>query len=226
MQSWELVQQKRNSVLIGIIIAPPVMVSLDWAFAFAALEKPPQWIPMRMTGLPYGEGRTQIAAECLNRGYEYVFYLDTDVIPPPNTLTRLLSHRLPIVSGLYHQKFPTWTGMDVKFLPCMFNEGRDAQGNTSRVEIPFQYGQLVEAHFIPAGCLLVHRSVFERFLAAGIKRFFQWTMTADEPSGLSEDFWFSRTAWQLGYKCTVDTGIQCLHETEGKVDVRGLSAKI
>lgn len=225
--SWEIAQQRQNSVLIAILLAPPLMVSIDWALSFAALEKPPLHDIIRLSGMPFGEARTQGAYECLKRGHEYLFFLDADILAPPNTLTRLLSHRLPVCSALYMQKFPTWTGQEVKYMPCMFREGRDAQGNSVRVEVAdFQYGQMVEAHFVPAGCLLVHRSVFDRFLAAGIKRPFQWTLTADDPHGVSEDFFFSKTCWNLGYKVLVDSGLQCIHEAQAKVDMRGISPKI
>ena len=227
MHIWDQLHQRSNSTLIAVLIAPPLMVSIDWAFAFAALEKPPLNDLLRISGVPFGEGRTQAAYECINRGHEWLFFLDADNIAPAHTITRLMSHRLPIVSALYHQKFPTWTGTEVKYMPCMFNEGRDAQGNPVRVEIAdFQYGQLVEAAYVPAGCLLIHRSVFDRFLAAGIKRFFRWTLTADNPQGRSEDFEFSAQARALGIKSHVDTGLQVIHEAQAKVDVRGISAKI
>lgn len=227
VHSWELVSQRQQSCLIAMLLAPPLMVSIDWALAFAALEKPLIHDQIRLSGLPFGEARTQAAYECLNRGHEWLFFLDTDILAPANTLARLLSHRLPIVSALYHQKFPTWTGTEVKYMPCMFREGRDAQGNPVRVEVvDFQYGQMVECDFAPAGCILIHRSVFERFLAAGIKRFYTWTLTADEPKGMSEDFFFTKTARSLGYKVMVDTGIQLIHEAQAKVDVRGISPKI
>jgi hypothetical protein len=227
MQSWELVQQKRDSVLIATLLAPPLMVSIEWAYAFAALVKPPISEVMRISGVPFDVGRTQAAHQCLGSGYEWLFFLDGDVIPPPNTLIQLLSHRLPVCSALYHQKFPTWTGSNVKYMPCIFNEGKDKEGNPTRLEITdYKNGELVQAHFVPAGCLLVHRSVFEKFLAEGIKRMFNWTMNIEDMHGLSEDFWFSRKCWELGYKVMVDTGITCIHETIAKVDEKGLSSKI
>ena len=226
MHSWDLVQQKQSRVLISILLAPPLMVSIDWALAFAALEKPLAHDQMRVSGLPFGEARTQAAYQCLNGGYEWLFFLDCDVLPLPNTLTQLLSHRLPICSALYHQKFPTWTGMEAKYMPCIFNEGRDAQGNPTRTEVNFQYGQLVEVAYVPAGALLIHRSVFERFLAAGIKRFFLWSLTADNPQGRSEDFEFSAQARALGYKIFCDTGLQLIHEGQSKIDIRGIAPKI
>lgn len=224
--SWELVQQRQNRVLIATVIAPPLAVSIDWAFAFNNLEKPPGYDVMRISGLPFGEARTQAAYQCLNTGLEWLFFLDADVIPTPNTLTQLLSHRLPIVSALYHQKFPTWTGTEVKYMPCVFNEGRDAQGNQTRTEVNFQYGQMVEVAYAPAGVILIHRSVFERFLAAGIKRFFVWSLTADNPQGRSEDYEWCSQARALGFKIMVDTGLQCIHESQSKVDIRGISPKI
>lgn len=226
MHSWELLQQRQNKVLIAMLLAPPLMVSIDWALAFAALEKPPIHDQMRLTGLPWGEARTQAAYQCLNGGYEFLFFLDCDVIPPANALTKLLSHRLPIVSGLYHQKFPSWNGSEVKYMPCVFNEGTDAQGNPSRTEANFQYGQLIEAHYAPAGCCLIHRSVFERMLAAGIKRFYLWTLTAEDQHGRSEDFQFCTHARSVGYKIMVDTSIVAVHETQATIDARGLKVKV
>lgn len=227
MHSWDLVQQQQNRLLIATLI-PPGGVSIDWALAFAALEKPPIWDFMRLQGLPFGEARTQAAYQCLNAGHQWLMFIDSDLLLPPQTITRLMSHRLPIVSALYFQRFPTWTGTEALYLPCLFNEGIDPQGNPTRVAITdFQYGQLIEAAYVPAGALLVHRSVFERMLAAGIKRFFEWTLHADNPqSGRSEDFeWCSRVR-SVGFKCFCDTGIQAIHETPAKVDTRGLSIKL
>ena len=226
--SWELVQRQQNRVLIAILLSPPLMVSIDWALAFDNLERPEHTI-MRLSGLPFGEARTQAAYQCLNGGFQWLFFLDADVIPPPSALTQLLSYRLPICSGLYHQRFPTWTGEELKYLPCIFNEGIDANNNLVRTEVrDFQYGQLLEVHYVPGGCLLVHRSVFETMLASGIKRFFEWSLHVDIPEGQgrSEDFEFCARARSIGIKVMAATGIQCIHEVPAKVGIKGLSAKI
>jgi len=227
-QSWDLLTQQQNRTLVAILLSPPLMVSIDWALAFDKLERPADHTIMRLSGLPFGEARTQAAYQCLHGGFQWLFFIDADVISPPNGLTRLLSHRLPIVSGLYHQRFPTWTGEELKYLPCIFNEGRDAAGNLVRTEVrDFQYGQIVEVHYVPGGCLLIHRSVFERMLAAGIKRFFEWSLHADAPAsaGRSEDFEFCARARSIGIKVMADTMVQCIHEVPAKVDLKGLSAK-
>ena len=227
--SWEIVQQKANSCLISIL-APPGGASVDWALSFSNMEKPPIWDVMRLSGLPWGEARTQAAYQMLNGAYQWLFFLDCDILTPKDTIPRLMSHHLPIVSGLYHQRFPTWLGTSGDYLPVMFNEVAGADGVIAKQPITeFTPGSLVEAAYVPAGCLLIHRSVFERFIANGIKRIFEWTLhQAAEPpgSGRSEDFEFSARARALGYKCIVDTSIICTHETNAQVTAKGLQPKI
>lgn len=229
MFSWEIAQQRVNSCLIAIVV-PPFGVSVDWALSFSNMDKPSIWDVMRLSGLPWDVARTQAANQCLNGGYQWLFQIDADILAPKETIPRLISHRLPIVSGLYHQRFPTWTGLEAAYLPCMFNETADAEGKVGKQPITeFKPGSLVEAAYVPGGCLLIHRTVFERFLAHGIKRYFEWTLQADsEPpgSGRSEDFEFCLRARALGYKCMVDTSIVCQHETGAKVTEKGLQPKI
>lgn len=183
--SWETAQARQQSCLIAVLVPPAGVSSLDWGLSWGNMDKPPIWDVMRLSGLPFGEARTQAAIQCLNGGYQWLFFLDCDILAPKDTIPRLMSHRLPIVSGLYHQRFPTWTGISGEYLPCMFNEVPNAQGQLQKQTIiDFKPGSLVEAAYVPAGCLLIHRSVFERFLAAGIKRIFEWTLTAaSEPPG-------------------------------------------
>ena len=224
--SWEIARARQESVLIGIL-ATPGGTSVEWGLSFSNMEKPQLQDVMVTRGLPFGEARTQMAYQCLNAGYQWLFQLDCDLLCPKETIPCLMSHRLPIVSGLYYQRFATWTGVVGEYLPCMFRESVDAQGNTGKQPITdFRPGSLVEAAYVPTGCLLIHRSVFERFLAAGIKRIFEWTLHQDNPAGRSEDFEFCARARALGYKSLVDTSIVATHETGAQVGPKGLIPKL
>jgi len=224
--SWEIVQQKAESTLIGIL-SPPGGVSVDWALSFNNMVKPQLFDVIRISGLPFGEARTQMAYQCINGGYQWLFMLDADILAPKDTIPRLMSHRLPIVSGLYFQRFPTWLGTSGEYLPVMFNEAPDAEGTVTKQPITeFTPGSLIEAAYVPAGCLLIHRSVFERMLQAEIKRFFEWSMTVDNPAGRSEDFEWSARVRTLGFKCIVDTSVICTHETAAQVTAKGLQPKL
>jgi len=227
--SWQIISERQQSCLISML-APPGGVSIDFALSWGNMQKPQIWDCMRLSGLPWDISRTQAAIQCLNGGYQFLFFLDCDILAPKDTIPRLMSHRLPIVSGLYHQRFPTWTGVTADYLPCMFNEAVGADGKlTKQAIVDYRPGSLVEAAYVPGGCLLIHRSVFERMTQAGIKRYFEWTLQVDsEPpgSGRSEDFEFCAKARSLGFKCFCDTSIVCTHETGAQVGVKGLLPKL
>jgi len=184
---------------------------------------------MSLSGLPWDVARTPAAIQCLNGGYQFLFQLDSDVLVPKDPIPRLLSPRLPIVSGLYHQRFPTWSGVTADYLPCMFNEAEVDGKLTKQAIVDYKPGSLVEAAYIPGGCLLIHRSVFEQMIKTGIKRFFEWTLQVDaEPpgSGRSEDFEFCAKARSIGFKCFCDTSIIATHETGAQVGVKGLLPRL
>lgn len=200
--SWEIKQNQK--VLIGILHVE--IVSMAWALGYDKLIKPGPVLPV--TGSPFDHSRNTICAAALHAGLEYVFMLDSDVIPPPDAILRLLNHRQPIISGTYHRRSPPHG------LPVMQNEH-------GWMNVPPNSG-IVEAHLVGAGCLLIHRSVLEKLPpldARRGKRWFDWRgdMAAfGEPripptEGLSEDFSFCRHARQHGYRVLVDTGVQCRH---------------
>ncbi len=225
--SWEINQARLLSTLVAVC-EPPIGVSLDWSLSFKYLEMPPMWDFMRLSGLPWGEARTQAAMQCLSGGYSWLFFIDADIILPKDALMKMLSRNLPIISGLYYQRFPTWNGITAEYLPCMFNEVIDANKVPTKQPITeWAPGSLLEVAYVPAGMLLVHRSVFERFIQAGVKRVFEWTLHADNPSaGRSEDFEFAARARQLGFKCVVDTSVIGTHETPGRITPKGFLPKI
>ncbi|GAJ15740.1 unnamed protein product, partial [marine sediment metagenome] len=143
--SWEIAQQRSQSTLIAIV-APPSGISVDWALSFSNMVKPQIFDIIRLSGLPWDIARTQAAIQCLNGGYQFLFQLDADVLAPKDTIPRLIAHRLPIVSGLYHQRFPTWDGITANYMPCMFNEAVGADGKlTKQAIVDYKPGSLVEA---------------------------------------------------------------------------------
>lgn len=226
MWCWESLGKPPDKLLVATLV-PARGASIDWAVMFKNLKTPEPWDYVQLKGMPFGEARTHAALVALNQGSQWLFFLDSDVLVPPETILKFINYRVPIVSVVYPQRFPVWTGAEAVYQPCMFMEGRDGAGNETRVPVTdFQYGQILEVHYAPAGAMLIHRSVFERMLAGGIKRFFEWTMTADNPHGRSEDFDFCQKARSVGFKILVDTGVQAVHETEASISVRGVQVKI
>lgn len=48
--------------------------------------------------------REKIAELCLEQGFDYIWWLDDDMVFPPDTLTRLMAHKKPVVSALAYQR--------------------------------------------------------------------------------------------------------------------------
>lgn len=174
-------------------------VTLEWALAFRNLQINLPSVFTTSRGTPIDMARNEIVRSAQEHEVEWLFFLDTDVICPPDTIQRLMAHNLPIVSGLYYTRAPP-------IEPAVWKEvdgGKQA--------IPFTPGQMVEADFIGAGCLLIHMSVFDHI----DKPYFEWTLSFEDPNdhgkGKSEDFYWCKKVRERGYKIYVDTSVQCRH---------------
>lgn len=220
MFSWEINNRPPDNVIVASLW-PREGATGDWCAMWKNLKLPDQNKWMRLMGMPFGEARTVAAYTTLNDGFQWLFFLDSDVLVPGDTVLRFINYRLPIVAALYPQRYPTFDGMKAVYKPCMFNEGRDDQGNSTLAEITdFQYGQVLEVAYAPAGAMLIHRNVFEKLVQAGIKDFYEWTMRPiTNPHGRSEDFDFCQKVRRIGYKIFVDTGVQASHEVSAQVSV-------
>lgn len=168
--------------------------------------------PVGITGKPFDHARNTACQLALENGFEWLFFLDSDVLAPPDAILRLRNHRLPIVSGMYCRRSPPHA------VPVMIKNGN---WFTS-----FTPGEVVEVDLVGAGCLLIHRTVLEKFHPidpARNKRWFDWRvdMAGLVPPGeaLSEDFSFNHFARKQGWKILVDTGVRCKHVGLAEADL-------
>ncbi len=204
--SWEI--RERRKVLAYTLHTDTTTVA--WGFGLRNLQIPGDMIAL--AGMPFDHARNTAAQECLRRGYEWLFSLDSDVIPPNAAILRLLQHRLPIVSGLYHRRSPPCS------VPVMMMNGTWL--------VDYERGSLIEVEFVGAGCLLVHRSVVERFFQNPQRPgypMFDWrvNMQGVLPPGecLSEDYTMSKYAREkFGIKTKVDTSIRRRHVDYSEYD--------
>lgn len=194
--SWEIQQQQ--SVLVNILHTDVTTVA--WAFGLRNLQIPGGLMPL--AGMPYDHARNVACQVTLDRGAEWLFFLDSDVIPPHDAILRLMSRQQPIISGVYCRRSPPVA------IPVMMRGG---QWVTS-----YPANSIIEVDVVGAGCLLIHRSVLERIPPQRPgKRWFDWRvdMKGLMPDGecMSEDFTFCLHCRRNGYKILVDTSVQCKH---------------
>jgi GT2 family glycosyltransferase len=142
---------------------------------------------------------------------DWLLMLDADLVFDLDAFDRLraLAQRIerPIVSGLYYaaeewqQLPPGMTGLR----PLIFDISSD-HVFTSRYE--FQHGEQLQVGGVPTGCLLVHRSVYERLDTSPYPWFFE-QVVGDK--WVSEDLTFCLVAQAAGFPVWVDTGAQFAH---------------
>ena len=216
MSSWERQKVKENRVLLSTISPPDGKVSYQWARSWRELQLPQGSDNLVVQGLPYGVARNFAAKQLLEQGFSYLFFLDSDIILPPNAVMRLLETKLPLIGCYYTQRFPPYE-------PCFYGAKQDEQGKIQKVALTgWNFGDIVPCVFLPGGACLIHRSVFEKMLQAGIKKPYEWTLDIDNPTGISEDFTFSTRALGIGIQPYVHTGIQARHEVLATCGVRGI----
>lgn len=198
--SWEL---NNNKILCAFLHTD--LVSVAWSLGFRNLL-PHEMSILPLTGAPYDHGRNTACKAMLDGGFEYLFFIDSDVIPPRDVIFRLMAHKLPWVSGMYCRRSPPHS------VPVMIKNGT--------WYTDFVPGSLVTVDLVGAGCLLIHRSFLERIPHQRPeigKSFFDWrvdmngmNLPPDLPP-LSEDFTLCVHARKYGIPTVVDTSVQCRH---------------
>jgi len=211
--SWEILAYEKQNPRVLVAILTREIVSSTWAMGFKNLMIPNGTYTF-LSGMPFDHARNTGCQKLLEMGWEYLFFLDDDVICPPDTITRLVSHNLPIVSGLYYRRMPPLT-------PVMLR--KSPQGPQWVTEYP--QNSLVEVDYVGSGCLLIHRSALEALPPLSNRcRWFQWQcdrVDLEMNERTSEDFTFMQHAQKHGFKIFVDTGIQCRHIGLSESSVEG-----
>lgn len=136
----------------------------------------------------------------------HVWFIDSDVILPPYSLSRLLSHKRDHVAGYYNFKAigggqaVVYNGYGTKNWPPTFL-------GEQQVQVKPDSG-LVECDWTGAGCLLLSRRIFEKYD-------FEWSPWIQRNG---EDAWICLCAQkETDQKLLVDTSVYGKHlDEEGK----------
>jgi SAM-dependent methyltransferase len=145
--------------------------------------------------------------EASNSGCSHILFMDVDMNFPPWTLTRLMSHNLPVVTGLYHLK-------STPYSPIMGWSNADGvaingNGRPWKYDYcPLPKNSMVEIHWSGIGCLMVDMDVFNKVYFPPFHD--EWDME----SGMrhkGHDIIFCEAVRKAGYKIFADTSVDVMH---------------
>ena len=136
--------------------------------------------------------REMAAKKCMDDGCEWLLFLDSDMVFPPETIEKLLSHNLPIVSGLcFKRQWPP--------RPTLY---RALDANMDNIANLSSWEPLQKIDAAGCACLLIRREVFEKIPEPWFA-LNEW--------GAAEDISFFCRVKKAGIDAYADTTVKCGH---------------
>lgn len=199
---------KPNKILIGIPLASSVSAEFFRSFLAVVNLMPEegQCVVYTTKWQNIVKARNNIVKEVLKHNFTHLFFMDSDMTFPENTLSRLLQHDKDIVAGLYTVKTPP-------FNSTAFSGGNGTGAWTSIS--PLSGDGLIEVEGIATGCLLVKREVLE---SMAWPWFWYEASPEEKDQMMTEDIYFCLMAKEMGYKIWCDTTLLCGHVGEALVN--------
>ncbi len=135
-----------------------------------------------------------------NPSWRWVCFIDSDMMPAPDAVMRLLALRAPVAAALMFARRP----------PFCHELGR-ASGEVDLTRGPF------EVDWAGAGCLLVRRQVIEALSAP-------WFEYPDTVGRRNDDLVFCEKVRRAGFKIVVDPSVVVGHLGRIEIDLATASA--
>jgi hypothetical protein len=180
---------------------------VQWVYGNKLILFPPQNFS------PVSVARNKCVEEFLKRKYDYIFFVDADTVPPPDAITRLLSHRKKMVSGVTCNLKLCSDGI-LRPAPMVFRYANKRKPKEGFMPILKASG-VEEIIACGMSCCLIHKDVFK-----GIKEpwFEERPYAKYGKTALGEDFDFCEKVIKKGIKIHADFGVKCSHHKQVKID--------
>lgn len=168
------------------------------------------FFPMVTTGSLYIQlNRANCVKQALqHKGWDYLLFLDTDMIFPDIMMERVSGYTDPIVGGVYfRRRYPDYSPIVGNFV----DDGYAYQGLHHDQLIPMlEQPGLYPCDVLGTGCMAIRRDVLEDWPE---DRFpiFSAISREDGSEIVTEDVYFCWQAKQQGIQPLLDTGLCCGH---------------
>lgn len=151
-------------------------------------------------GYDCAKARNNIASLAIERHFDYVLMVDSDIVLPFNALRSMLETPVDICLGVYPRKNTQSGQVEI------FKKGYDNFIVTYNMSELLNNMSLIEVKGGGYGCALIRVDIFDTIP-------FPWFsyITYKDGSSLSEDNYFSDKALKAGYKIYCDPRVKCGH---------------
>lgn len=169
-------------------------VDTEFAFSLAAMvgEYKIPHVAVSARGCYVHKGRNFCVQKAKEKGCSYLLFLDSDMIFPPLTLIRLLSHQKDVVGCIYSRRVAPFS-----------NLGTPTDRTRTKVgDQESQKNPLIEMDMLPTGVMLIKMSVFEK-----LERpyFFHRLVEGRDPDDdMGEDVYFCEKVKKAGIQMWAD----------------------
>lgn len=183
-----------------ILVATPHRTDKDGNVTNFDILQPPAAFTLNLVrphGMSVPDARNWVFRKALTEGFEWVFFVDDDVIIPRMALVELMATGEKLIGGVYYRKYEPLESV------CMIDV--DNRPSILRDE-HHKPGEVIDALVLPSGCTLIHRSLIESIEPPWYKSF-----TVQGKPAMTEDTYFTGKAVKAGFTPKIHTGVQCLH---------------
>lgn len=152
---------------------------------------------------PIAEARNEIVEFALSQGANYIYWLDDDVLAPPESFMKLYRHNKDIINGVY------WSKSNPP-MPLLFRNHLEGPYWNWRV------GDLIEIDAAGNGLTLVKTDVYRKIQKElgdpwYSTEYASFKGVKETPYNNTEDLYFYWKARNAGYKIWADTSVQAVH---------------
>ena len=133
--------------------------------------------------------------------YDYLLSVDSDIVLPKDTLTKMIAADKDIISGLYIQRIPNTHTLEVYM----------DTPNGGCTNIPYELIKdrgVVEIAACGMGAVLIKSDVFRKLSYPH----FYYKSAIDHKNTISEDVYFCKKAREAGFTVWADASIKCDHK--------------
>lgn len=181
------------------------MVSTYFMQAFAGQQFPlvSSAIDRIVLNKPIADARNEIVQYALDQDATYIYWLDDDVIAPPDSFLKLWRHQKDIINGVY------WSKSNPP-MPLIF------RGHLDAPYLNWHVGDLLEIDAAGSGLTLVKTDVYRKIEKEVGGPWYSvdygsFPGVKDTPVNNTEDLYFYWKAKKAGYKVWADTAVQAFH---------------